>query len=255
MSSVDSKEGLNEISSSMLSESTSVKTSEVGSGGAPTKTRRSLRTYDKLEDKDLDDSSNKKKKLRAIIKSDELNKSKDSKVLNVRSAKRKNRNVSESSISSVNRKQLPSSKSNLADLIVSDSSSRSLTPELLRGKTSIRSVTPESISRKSNLRSGDKKQKKTKHAIEMAYIRAGFPAVKEYLPIDQPKVIIKRLKPGKDFHCLGTGLKSKHFIQNKNEANNKVKSKTRGRVTSDTLVVQQSPDVPLGRRSCSNKNT
>lgn len=265
MSSVDSKDGLNEINSSVLSGSTSVKTSEIGSEGPPTKIRRSLRTYDKLEDKNLgNDSLKKKKRLRVNNRSDVLSKSKDCKLLNkkpshqfkelekndkvsnVKIQKSKSRNVSESSISSDNSKQ-PNYKNNLADLTVSESSSRSVTPELLRGKTSNRSVTPESISRKSNLRSGDK-DLKSKLAIEKACIKVGH-----HVDLILPEIKIERFKPEKQ---LGTLMesKSKHLIQNKNEANNKVKGKPRGRVTSDFLVVRQSPDVPLGKRSCSNKS-
>jgi hypothetical protein len=245
----------------------SVEISEVGSDEPPARTRRSLRAYDKLYDKDLeDDSSNKKKMLRVNNKSCELNKTKDYKLCNKKSSnrskelekndkvsnisirKRKSRNVSESSISSDNSKPHTSYKNNLMDLTISDSSSRSITPELLRGKTSNRSITPESISRKSNLRSGDK-DLKSKLALEKACIKFDH-----HVEIILPEIKIERLKSEKQIAAFMES-KSKQPVQNKSEANNKVKGKTRGRVTSDFLVVQQSPDVPLGRRSCSNKSS
>lgn len=265
MSSVDSKDGFNETVPSTLSESSSVKTNEIGSEEVPN-TRRSLRTSDKLEEKGSeDDVITKKKMLRINNKSDE-SKSNDLKQSNkktpgqskelekneiffgVRSRKRKIRNVSESSFSSDNSKQTRSFKNNLIDLTVSDRSSRSVTPEILRGKTSNRSVTPETNSRKSNLRSGDKDQK-SKLALEKACIKFGH-----HVDLILPEIKIERFKPEKQFGSL-IESKSKHSVQNKNEANHKGKGKTRGRVTSDLLVVQQSPDVqPLGRRSCSSKN-
>lgn len=265
MSSVDSKDGLNETVPSTFSENSPLKTNEIGSEEVPN-TRRSLRTYDKLEEKGPeDDVLNKKKMLRINNKSDEprskdlkqLNKKtlglskdleKNEKVTGVRSRKRKMRNVSESSFSSDNSKQTRSHKNNLTDLTVSDSSSRSVTPEILRGKTSTRSVTPETNSRKTNLRSGDK-DNKSKLALEKACIKFGH-----HVDLILPEIKIERLKPEKQFGSL-IESKSKHSVQSKNEANLKVKGKTRGRVTSDLLVVQQSPDVqPLGRRSCSTKN-
>lgn len=268
MSSVDSKDSLNEIRSSLSSERSSAKINEIGSEELPARTRRSLRAYDKHEDKDLeDDSSNKKKILRVNNKSDELNKSKDYKMLskkssnqfkeqekndrvsNINSRKRKSRNVSESSISSDNSKPLTSFKNNLADLTLSGSSSRSVTPELLKGFTAKRSITPESISRKSNLRSGDKDQK-SKLALEKACVKLGH-----HVDIILPEIKIERLKTNGKLIAAYMESKSKHLAQNKSDANNKVKGKTRGRVTSDFLVVQQSPDVPLGRRSCSNKSS
>lgn len=263
MSSVDSKDGFNETVLSTLSESSSVKTNEIGSEEVPS-TRRSLRTSDKLEEKGPeDDILNRKKMLRINNKSDDA-KSKDLRQLNkktlsqskeleknekvdgVGSRKRKIRNVSESSFSSDNSKQTRSFRNNLTDLTVSDRSSRSVTPEILRGKTSNRSVTPETNSRKSNLRSGDQK---SKLALEKACIKFGH-----HVDLILPEIKIERLKPEKQFGSL-IEPKSKHSVQNKHEANLKVKGKTRGRVTSDLLVVQQSPDVqPLGRRSCSSKN-
>lgn len=265
MSSIDSKDGLNETVPSTPSDSSFVKTNEIGTEDGPS-TRRSLRTNEKPEEKDQDEESpNKKKMLRVNNKSDDQ-KSKDLKQLNkkipqqskdleknekvpgVRGRKRKIRNVSESSISSDNSKQTRSYKNNLTDLTVSDSSSRSVTPEILRGKTSNRSVTPETIIRKSNLRSSDKDHK-SKLALEKACIKFGH-----HVDLILPEIKIERLKPEKQFVSV-IESKSKHSVQNKNEANHKVKGKTRGRVTSDLLVVQQSPDVPLGRRSCSTKSS
>ncbi|KAL5237897.1 hypothetical protein ACI65C_005307 [Semiaphis heraclei] len=70
----------------------------------------------------------------------------------------------------------------------------------------------------------------------------------------RPEIKIERLKPEKQFASL-VESKSKNLINSKNEANKVVTAKIRNRVTSDLLVVQQSPDIQsLGRRSCSNKN-
>jgi len=249
MSSVDSKEGLNETISSTLLESSPVKTNEVGSDDGPC-TRRSLRTYDKLENSKSDEK-NKLKDSKQLNKKTS-NQSKDVEkietISNFRGRKMKSRNVSESSFSSDNSKQRRNHKNNLTDLTVSDSSSRSVTPEIFRGKTSNRSVTPETISRKSNLRSSDKDQK-SKLALEKACLKFGH-----QVDLVLPEIKIERLRPEKQFASL-VESKSKNLTQSKNETNNKVKAKIRNRVTSDLLVVQQSPDIQsLGRRSCSNKN-
>ncbi|XP_016662292.1 uncharacterized protein LOC100160059 [Acyrthosiphon pisum] len=250
MSSVDSKEGLNETIPSTLLESSPAKTNEVGFDDGPC-TRRSLRTNDKLENSKSDEK-NKLKDLKQINKKTS-NQSKDvdkiEKISKFRGRKRKSRNVSESSFSSDNSKQRRNYKNNLTDLTISDSSSRSVTPEILRSKTSNRSVTPESISRKSNLRSSDKDQK-SKLALEKACLKFGH-----HVDLVLPEIKIERLKPEKQFASL-MDAKSKNLTHNKNEANNKVKTKIRNRVTSDLLVVQQSPEIQsLGRRSCSNKNS
>ncbi|XP_022174065.1 uncharacterized protein LOC111036367 [Myzus persicae] len=250
MSSVDSKEGLNETITSTLLESSPAKTNEVGSDDGPC-TRRSLRTNDKLENSKPDEK-NKLKDLKQYNKKS-LNESKDvekiEKISNFRGRNRKSRNVSESSFSSDNSKQRRNHKTNLTDLTISDSSSRSVTPEILRGKTSNRSVTPETISRKSNLRSSDKDQK-SKLALEKACLKFGH-----HVDLVLPEIKIERLKPEKQLASL-MEAKSKSSIHSKNEANNKVKAKIRNRLTSDLLVVQQSPDIQsLGRRSCSNKNS
>jgi len=249
MSSVDSKEGLNETTPSTLLESSSIKTSEERSDDGPC-TRRSLRTNDKLEN-NKSDEKNKLKDLKQINKKIP-NQSKDiekiDKISNLRGQKRKSRNVSESSYSSDNSKQRRNYKNNVADLAISDSSSRSVTPEILRGKTSNRSVTPEIISRKSNLRSSDEDQK-SKLTLEKACLKHGQ-------NVDQvlPEVKVERLQHEKQ-NAPSVETKSKSSVQSKNEANNKVKGKVRNRVTSDLLVVQQSPDLlSLGRRSCSYKN-
>lgn len=250
MSSVDSKEGLNETIPSTLLESSTAKTNEVGFDDGPC-TRRSLRTNDKLENSKSDEK-NKLKDLKQINKKTS-NQSKDvdkmEKVSKFRGRKRKSRNVSESSFSSDNSKQRRNYKNNLTDLTISDSSSRSVTPEILRSKTSNRSVTPETISRKSNLRSSDKDQK-SKLALEKAYLKFGH-----HVDLVLPEIKIERLKTEKQFLSL-MDAKSKNLTHSKNEANNKVKTKIRNRVTSDLLVVQQSPEIQsLGRRSCSNKNS
>jgi hypothetical protein len=249
MSSVDSKEGLNETIPSTL-DSSSVKTSEERSDDGPC-TRRSLRTNDKLENSKSDEK-NKLKDLKQLNKTIS-NQSKDIEkietISNFRGRKRKNRNVSESSFSSDNSKPCKNYKHNFTDLTISDSSSRSVTPEMLRGRTSNRSVTPETISRKSNLRSSDEDQK-SKLALEKACLKFGH-----NVDLILPEVKIERLKNEKQFSS-SIETKSKNLIQNKNEANNKLKGKTRNRVTSDLLVVQQSPEIQsLGRRSCSNKNS
>ncbi|CAI6357503.1 unnamed protein product [Macrosiphum euphorbiae] len=251
MSSVDSKEGLNETIPSTILESSPAKTNEVGFDDGPC-TRRSLRTNDKLENSKSDEK-NKLKDLKQINKKTS-NQSKDvdkmEKVSKFRGRKRKSRNVSESSFSSDNSKQRRNYKNNLTDLTISDSSSRSVTPEILRGKTSNRSVTPDTISRKSNLRSSDKDQK-SKLALEKACLKFGHHVDLVRLP----EIKIERLKTEKQFLSL-MDAKSKNLTHSKNEANNKVKTKIRNRVTSDLLVVQQSPEIQsLGRRSCSNKNS
>jgi len=249
MSSVDSKEGLNETIPSTL-DSSSAKTSEERSDDGPC-TRRSLRTNDKLENSKSDEK-NKLKDLKQLNKKIS-NQSKDTekieKISNFRGRKRKSRNVSESSFSSDNSKQRRNCKNNLTDLTISDSSSRSVTPEMLRGRTSNRSVTPETINRKSNLRSNDEDQK-SKLALEKACLKFGH-----NVDLILPEVKVERLKHEKQFSS-SIETKSKNLIQNKNEANNKLKGKIRNRVTSDLLVVQQSPEIQsLGRRSCSNKNS
>jgi len=248
MSSVDSKEGLNETTPSTLLESSSVKTSEERSDDGPC-TRRSLRTNDKLEN-NKSDEKNKVKDLKQINKKIP-NQSKDiekiDKISNLRGQKRKSRNVSESSYSSDNSKQRRSYRNNVADLAISDSSSRSVTPEILRGKTSNRSVTPEITSR--SLRSSDEDQK-SKLTLEKACLKHGQ-------NVDQvlPEVKVERLQHEKQ-NAPSVETKSKSSVQSKNEANNKAKGKIRNRVTSDLLVAQQSPDLlSLGRRSCSNKNS
>ncbi|KAL4105232.1 hypothetical protein QTP88_020493 [Uroleucon formosanum] len=250
MSSVDSKEGLNETIPSTLLESSPAKTNDVGFDDGPC-TRRSLRTNEKLENSKSDEK-NKLKDLKQTNKKTS-NQSKDvdkiEKTSNYRGRKRKSRNVSESSLSSDNSKQRRNYKNNLTDLTVSESSSRSVTPEILRGKTSNRSVTPETISRKSNLRSSDKDQK-SKLALEKACLKFGH-----HVDLVLPEIKIERLKPEKQYASL-MDSKSKNLTHSKNEANNKVKAKIRNRVTSDLLVVQQSPEIQsLGRRSCSNKNS
>lgn len=250
MSSVDSKEGLNETTPSTLLESSSVKTSEERSDDGPC-TRRSLRTNDKLEN-NKPDEKNKVKDLKQINKKIP-NQSKDiekiDKISNLRGQKRKSRNVSESSYSSDNSKQRRNYKNNVADLAISDSSSRSVTPEILRGKTSNRSVTPEIISRKSNLRSSDEDQK-SKLTLEKACLKHG-----QNVDLVLPEVKVERIQHEKQ-NAPSVETKSKSLVQSKNEANNKVKGKIRNRVTSDLLVAQQSPDLlSLGRRSCSNKNS
>ncbi|XP_027849104.2 uncharacterized protein LOC114128726 [Aphis gossypii] len=250
MSSVDSKEGLNETTPSTLLESSSVKTSEERSDDGPC-TRRSLRTNDKLEN-NKSDEKNKVKDLKQINKKIP-NQSKDiekiDKISNLRGQKRKSRNVSESSYSSDNSKQRRSYRNNVADLAISDSSSRSVTPEILRGKTSNRSVTPEITSRKSNLRSSDEDQK-SKLTLEKACLKHG-----QNVDLVLPEVKVERLQHEKQ-NAPSVETKSKSSVQSKNEANNKAKGKTRNRVTSDLLVAQQSPDLlSLGRRSCSNKNS
>lgn len=250
MSSVDSKEGLNETVPSTLLEISPVKTNEVGSDDGPC-TRRSLRTNDKLENSKSDEKSKLKdlKQLNKKLSNQSKDMEKVEKISNFRCRKRKTRNVSESSFSSDNSKQRRSYKNNLTDLTVSDSSSRSVTPENLRGKTSNRSVTPETISRKSNLRSSDKDQK-SKLTLEKACLKFGH-----NVDLVLPEIKIERLKSEKQFTSL-MEAKSKNLMQNKNETNNKGKARIRNRVTSDLLVVQQSPEIQsLGRRSCSNKNS
>ncbi|KAF0754768.1 MRG-binding protein [Aphis craccivora] len=250
MSSVDSKEGLNETTPSILLENSSVKTSEERSDEGPC-TRRSLRTNDKLEN-NKSDEKNKVKDLKQINKKIP-NQSKDvekiDKISNLRGQKRKSRNVSESSYSSDNSKRRRNYKINVADLAISDSSSRSVTPEILRGKTSNRSVTPEIINRKSKLRSSDEDQK-SKLTLEKACLKHG-----QNVDLVLPEVKVERLQHEKQ-NAPSVETKSKSLVQSKNEANNKVKGKIRNRVTSDLLVVQQSPELlSLGRRSCSNKNS
>lgn len=260
MSSVDSKDGLHETIPSVLSDNCFVKTNDTGSEEAP---RRSLRTNEKPEEKELENEpTNKKKLLRGNNKSDELNKS--MKVLhkktptqskdldkieitlsNIGGRKRKIRNISESSFSSDNSKQTRSHKNNVTDINISDSSSRSVTPEILRNKTSNRSITPETISRKSNLRSGDKL------VIEKACLKYGHS-----VELILPEIKIERFKPEKnDKKNTSLDIKSKHPLQNKNEAHSKLKGKIRGsRVTSDLLVALQVPELPTSRRSCNNKS-
>lgn len=269
MSCVDSKDGFSETVSSTQIESW-IKSSGNGSEEVPNP-RRSLRTNDKSEEKELEDeSSNKRKLLRVNNKTDESNKLNDVKLLNKKQSnqskdfekneehtkvggrKRKSRNVSESSFSSDNSKQLRNHKNNLTDLTVSDTSSRSVTPEILRGKTSNRSDTNETTGRKSNLRSGDRDQK-SKLAIEKACIK-----LDHHVDLILPQIKIERLKTDKCEKQFSTLIesKSKQLLTNKIESLNKVKGKTRGRVTSDLLVAQQSPDVQaLGRRSCSYKSS
>lgn len=256
---MDSKDGLIETVPSILSESLSVKTNDVGSEESP---RRSLRTYEKPEEKELENEYiYKKKLLRGNTKSDEQNKS--TKVLNkktlnqskdlekneitlsnIRGRKRKIRNISESSFSSDNSKQTRSQKNNFTDMNVSDRSSRSVTPEIQRNKSSNRSITPETIGRKSNLRSGDKS------VIEKTCLKYGHT-----VDLILPEIKIERIKPEKN-EKKNTSLdfKSKHLIQNKNETQTKFKSKIRGRVTSDYLVTLQASELPTSRRSCNSKS-
>lgn len=268
LSYVDSKDGFSETVSSTQSDSwvkSSGNLSEEVSNP-----RRSLRTNDKSEEKELEDSSNKRKLLRVNNKSDDSNKLNDVKLVNKKQSnqykdmekneeftkvggrKRKSRNVSESSFSSDNSKQLRNHKNNLTDLTISDTSSRSVTPEILRGKTSNRSDTNETTGRKSNLRSGDRDQK-SKLAIEKACIK-----LDHHVDLILPHIKIERLKTDKCEKQFSTVIesKSKQLLTNKIEFINKVKGKTRGRVTSDLLVAQQSPDIQaLGRRSCSYKSS
>lgn len=265
MSSVDSKDGFNETVSLSLTESFTMKTSEVGSDEV-SNSRRSLRTNDKHDEKDVvDDLLSKKKLLRTSNASDESNKTKDLKqsnkkltnqikdsekndsTSNVRGRKRKSRNVSESSLSSDNSKYTRSNKNNVTDMTFSDSSSRSVTPEILRGKTSNRSVTPEITSRKSNLRSGDKDQK-NKSSIEKACMKYGH-----NVDLILPEIKIERFKLERSEKQITTST-PKQSTPSKNDTNSKIKNKTRGsRVTSDILVAQQSSDQLMSRRSCSNK--
>jgi len=260
MSSIDSKDGLNENVPSTLSE-------DVPS------TRRSLRISENFDELELEnDSSNKKKSLRANNKLDDPNKSKSSKLLNkntpnqlkhfernekvsdvVRGQKRKSRNVSEPSLSSDNNKQTRSHKNNLTDKTVSDSSSRSVTPEILRGKTFNRSVTPETTtSRKSNLRSSDKDSKSTTRTVDKSCLKYGH-----NVDLILPEIKIERIKSAdkNEKQVSNTDIKSKQPTQNKNESHIKLKGKIRNRVTSDLLVALQSPEIQsLGRRSCNNKS-
>lgn len=254
---IDSKDSLNETDPS------STKVSEVELEEIPS-IRRSLRTNDKPEEKELQDSTKKTNKLSRLSNKIDVkkvtdlkqpnkniqNQSKDSEknniVLNMKNRKRKSRNVSESSFSSDNSKQPRNLKNNLTDINISDSSSRSVTPEMLRGKTSNRSVTPETMSRKTNLRSSDKDQK-LNVSLEKGSTKFG------HYDITLPEVRLERLKTEKVEKPV-MELKSKSLIQSKNELK-QGKSKFRGRLTSDLLVAQQSPVIqPLGRRSCSNKS-
>lgn len=260
MSSVDSKDGLHETVPSVLLDNCLVKTSNIGSEEV---LRRSLRTNEKPEDKELEnESTNKKKLLRGNNKSDELNKSMkvlDKKIptqskdldknevtlSNIGGRKRKIRNISESSLSSDNSKQTRSHKNNVTDINISDSSSRSVTPEIMRNKASNRSITPETIGRKSNLRSSDK------FVIEKACLKYGH-----NVDLILPEIKIERLKPEKnEKKNTSLDIKSKHPIQNKSEAHNKHKGKIRGsRVTSDLLVALQAPEQPTSRRLSNNKS-
>jgi len=257
MSSIDSKDGLNENVSLTLS-----------SEDVPS-TRRSLRINENFDELELEsDSTNKKKSLRANNKLDDPNKSKSSKLINkntpnqlkhfecnekvsdVRGQKRKSRNVSESSLNSDNNKQTRSHKNNLTDKTVSESSSRSVTPEILRGKTFNRSVTPETTtSRKSNLRSSDKDSKSTTRTVDKSSLKYGH-----NVDLILPDIKIERIK-STDKNEKQMDIKSKQPTQNKNESHIKLKGKIRNRVTSDLLVALQSPEIQsLGRRSCNNKN-
>ncbi|VVC33955.1 Hypothetical protein CINCED_3A024561 [Cinara cedri] len=214
--------------------------------------RRSLRTFDKSEEKELQGPTKKTKKLtrknnKTAIKKKASEKKKkniqnQNKGLGKKNAvsivKRKNRNISESSFSSDNSKQYRYLKNNRTDLNISDSSSRSVTPEITRRKTSNRSVTPETNSRKTNLRSGDKglKSKLKKRSSQFSNIQG-----ERYKSEMLEKPVME--------------LKSKNLVQNKNDLK-QGKNKTRGRLTADLMVAQQSPAIkPLGRRSCCyNKN-
>ncbi|KAL5239463.1 hypothetical protein ACI65C_006873 [Semiaphis heraclei] len=199
MSSVDSKEGLNETIPSTLLESSPAKKNEVGSDDGPC-TRRSLRTNDKPE-KSKSDDKNKLKDSKQLNKKTS-NKSKDAEkielISNIRGRKMKSRNVSESSFSSDNSKKRGYHKNNLTDLTVSDSSSRSVTPEIFREKACL----------------------KFGHQVDLVL----------------PEIKIERLKPEKQ--CSSSvESKSENLIHSKNEAN-EVKAKIRSRVSSDLLVVQ-----------------
>ncbi|KAL5237699.1 hypothetical protein ACI65C_005109 [Semiaphis heraclei] len=82
-----------------------------------------------------------------------------------------------------------------------------------------------------------------------------FSLPEEYnqLIIEQGEIIKKLQKECKNKVGSDDGPCTRRSM-NKNEAN-KVTAKKRTRVTSDLLVVRQSPDIlSLGRRSCSNKN-
>ncbi|KAL4088786.1 hypothetical protein QTP88_023870 [Uroleucon formosanum] len=241
ISSVESKEDFNEVTSSTLLESSPAKTNEVESDDGPS-TRRSLSTNDKLENSESDDK-NKLKDLKQLNRKTS-NKSKSmEKIENIREQKIKRTNVSESSFSSDNSELLRNYKNTLTDSTISDTMSRSVSPDILKGETLSRSITPETTCRELNLRSSDKDHK-SKVALEKACLNFGHPEVK-----------IECLKPENQFASL-MEAKSKNLIESKNEANNKVRAKIRNRVTSDLLVVQQSPNniLPLGRRSCSYKN-
>lgn len=256
MSSVDSKDGPSEVTST-LTDGFSVKTSEVGSDEVLS-SRRSLRANDKLEDKEFVDSLDRKKLVFVHSSSEDHNKSKDLNQLNkkmpsktkdldknkqlsnVRGLKRKSRNVSESSVNSDVGKQPRFSRSNAIDLGVSDSSSRSITPEIFRSTSSNRSVTPEVINRKSNLRSSDKDQKNKSLTVTDK-------ASTKYNLIE-PVLKINRFKLDKSEKQVTKSI-PKQLTPGKDETS-KTKNKIRGRVSSDYLVVHQPTEIQLlGRRS------
>lgn len=254
ISSTNFKDGYSEAFSTPT-DSISVKTSAVGS--EVLSSRRSLRTNDKIEDKESVDSLNRKKVLRIHSSSEDHNKSKDLKQLNqkktsnqlndsdknvqmsnTRNLKRKSRNVSESSVNSEVSKQPRSSRSNAIDLAFLDSSSRSVTPEISRSKSFNQFAVPEKINRKSNLRSGNK-DLKNKSLTDIGSTKSNP---------NESALLISCFKTDKNEKQV-TKLTPKQVTPGKDESN-QTKNKPRGRLTSDYLVVHQAPEIQvLGRRS------
>ncbi|XP_050439349.1 uncharacterized protein LOC126844906 [Adelges cooleyi] len=256
ISSVDSKDGLGE-STPAMPEIPVVKPIEIDHEEAGPSTRRSLRTNDKSDDKEPEEEDTTiKKKLRLSVKP-EVTKPKDPNVLSIkpinqsketevedrtpsnRGRKRKNRNVSESSFSSDTSKQHNNNKNTTTYANVSDSSSRSVTPENLISNIGNQSVTLDVTNRKSNLRSGDLK---SKSGVD-----------KQIVKLQNADPILPEIKTVEK-QSSTADVKPKRSINKQNETN-KLKTKTRPRLTSDAIVAQQAEVQPsLGRRSCSYKS-
>ncbi|XP_050527310.1 muscle M-line assembly protein unc-89-like [Daktulosphaira vitifoliae] len=270
ISSVDSKDGIVENNTGTL-DTLIVKSEDLEFEEITTSTRRSLRTNEKPEEKekqekeepDEQDASNKKRLLRVSTKV-EIPKTKEPKILckrpinpskevdleetlpSNRGRKRKNRNVSESSISSDNSKHPKINKNNSYDVNASDSSSRSVTPENLKSKMSTRSITPDTSNRKSNLRSSDR-DFKSKITLDKS-------TSKNHNVDHLQELKTENIKIERGEKQSNVDSKPKRSIHKHSEVN-KVKAKSKPRLSSDAIVAQQAEvQTSLGRRSCINKN-
>lgn len=269
ISSVNSKDIFNEVVPSTLSDSP-VRTCE----NRPEKMfslRRLLRTNDKpKEEQNIEhDSSNKRKCLRINYKPIDSNKLNDFKLLNkkqsnqskefkknkkiamVKGRKLKNCYESEPNFNSSNSKQFENNKNNITDLTISDTLFRLVTPQILRGKTPNQSsIATEMVDRKSIPPSNNKDQE-SNISLEKACIK-----LDHCVDLILPHIVLERLKADQ-FEKQSASLidyKPKYLTPNKIESFHIFKEKTKGRISSNLLVTQQSLNVQ-GEDMRSNSKT